>query len=177
MAGSIDPITVDFETEAINGSPVVVPPRPVGVAVLWSGPTDPEAEYITQGMRARLLPIWEGDRPLLFHNAPFDLSVAREHLDLPWPAWERVHDTQYLVFLNDPYGPMSLKEAATAVLGVVPEARNDLREWVLTNVEKATPKSWGAYISEAPEELVAPYAIDDVRLTRQLFDALEGEWV
>lgn len=171
-APSIEPITLDFETEAITESPVVVPPRPVGCAILLSGS---QPTYVTTGIREALLPIWEGSFPLLFHNAPFDLSVAREHLDLPWPSWERVHDTQYLVFFHNPYGKVSLKNAAEAILGIPPDEQADLRDWILANVPGSTPKNFGAYISKAPVELVEPYAKADVLMTRALFDALIEE--
>ena len=178
-----DPVTVDFETEAIDGNPVHTPPIPVGVAIYvpgkeprylaWGHPTGNNCtrEEAVQALRA----VWDG--PLLFHNAPFDLSVAFKHLGLPWPSNPLdVHDTMYLVFLKDPYArTFSLKPSAERYLDMPPSERDDVRDWVLAHVPGATSKSWGAHISKAPGELVGKYAIGDVVRTYQLFKKLLPE--
>lgn len=165
-------ITIDFETEAIVGNPLVHAPRPVGVALMIDG----KAEYLPMGAETneKLARIWAGSEPLLFHNAPFDLSVAEQHLGLAWPEWERVHDTQYLLFLKNPHArTLSLKPSAEHYLDLPPDEQNTLRDWILANTP-AKLKDWGAYIAEAPFELVAPYAIGDVVRTRQLYDFLSA---
>lgn len=176
----MEPITVDFETEAIVGNPVVHPPRPCGVAV-WVPDEDPvylPCEDKGSEGHELLLHCWHerAVQPLLFHNAPFDLSVAERWLDLPWPRWDRVHDTMYLVFQEDPYGDLGLKPASERILGLPPEEQADLRDWILKNVPGATKKTWGAHISKAPFDLVEPYAIGDVVRTKGLYDALIGKF-
>jgi DNA polymerase I len=163
--------TVDFETDAIVHNPVWKAPAPAGVAIYREGH---EPVYITERdeMRAALLPIWDG--PMLFHNAPFDISVATQHLDLPWPKDPlKIHDTMYLLFLLDPYArTYSLKPSAERYLNLPPDERDAVRDWVLANIPGATAKGWGAHIAKAPISLLAPYAKGDVTRTRQLFNVL-----
>jgi len=165
-------ITLDFETEAIVGSPLVTPPRPVGIAILSED--YPAGDYLTGDQMKRC---WTdslaSDEDLLFHNAPFDLSVGKHWLGGTMPEWSRIHDTMYLLFMADPYAKsLSLKPSAERYLGDPPETQNTLHDWILCNVRGATKRNAGAYISEAPRELVAPYAIDDVLKTRNLYDFL-----
>ena len=83
--------TLDFETEGIEGNPLITPPRPVGLAVRWD---DDKCEYITDLQEMRN--VWGKARnagDMLFHNAPFDLSVAKVHLGMDFPHWKKVHDT------------------------------------------------------------------------------------
>lgn len=169
-------VTVDFETEAIVGNPLINPPSclasyewpSAGVAV-WIPGEDPWYATITDEIREYLASLWR-TKSLLFHNAPFDLSVARKWLGLEWPPWHRIHDTQYLVFHYNPYGNLALKPAAEEILGEEPEERDELHDWIVRNVPEATKKTAGAYTSKAPFELVEKYAIGDVVRTRRLFD-------
>ncbi len=166
--------TIDFETEAIDGNTIIKPPRPVGVAI-YSATTKPEYFPIEVG-RPILERIWNSGDELLFHNAPFDLAVAKKYLDLPMPEWSRIHDTQYLVYLADPYAKtLSLKPSAERYLDLPPTEQDHLRAWILANVPEATPKDWGAYICRAPFELVKPYAEGDVIRTKELYDLLIQE--
>jgi DNA polymerase-1 len=116
---------------------------------------------------------------MIFHNAPFDLSVATQHLGLPWPKDPlNIHDTMYLVYLLDPYArTFALKPSAERYLNMPPEERDAVREWVLANVPGATYKGWGAHISKAPGGLVGRYAVGDVVRTRKLFDHCHGKVV
>lgn len=183
----IEPITLDFETEAIQGNPIVNPPRPVGLAVWVPGQ---EPAYMSFGHPSGNNCSWgdcrgylrtilrETKRPVLFHNAGFDVTVAGEYFldgvgNWPWGEWERVHDTMYLLFLADPYAAtLSLKPSADRYLGMAAEEQNALHDWILNNIPEATAKTAGAYISRAPAPIVAPYAIGDVVRTRKLFDLL-----
>lgn len=181
---SIDPITIDFETEAINGNPIIHPPRPVGVAIWDSGSEPaylawghPSGNNCTErdGVR-RLESILYGDRPLLFHNAGFDVSVLNRLIGSNWLDWERIHDTMYLLFLADPYAAtLSLKPSADRYLGMAATEQNLLHEWILKNVPGSTAKTAGAFISRAPADIVAPYAVGDVIRTRKLFDLLHAQ--
>lgn len=173
------PVTVDFETRAIEPRPAY-PPVPVGAAV-WEPGRRPA--YLAWGhplqnncsradARRRLLSVWRGRRPVLFHNCKFDLDVAETHLELGAPA-AGYHDTEFLAFLLLPYAKqLSLKPLAEEHLGLPPDEQAELRDWILANVPaaKRRPTSWGAYIAEAPGALVGRYAVGDVVRTRRLFD-------
>lgn len=187
-----DIITLDFETEAIVGNPIVNPPRPVGLAVWVPGQ---EPTYLAFGHPSgnncswgevrdycRKL-VYESKAALLFHNAGFDVTVLGEYFcdginNYPWHQWERIHDTMYLLFLADPYAStLSLKPSADRYLGMAPDEQSALHNWILANVPEATPKTAGAFISRAPADLVAPYAVGDVVRTRKLFDLLHSRIV
>lgn len=128
-------------------------------------------------MRREVYRIWE-QAPvrgweLLFHNAPFDLSVAEQAYGVAFPPWDLVHDTQYLIYLHDPHAPdLSLKPSAERILEIPPTERDELKEWILANIAKSTKKNWGAHIWLGPLSLVERYAKQDVVLTRQLFNHL-----
>lgn len=186
-------ITLDFETEAIVGNPVVNPPRPVGVAVYaddieptylaWGHPEGMGNNVYFGDAHKYLINILESGRPLLFHNAPFDISVQNKYFcnaQVLWinEGWRRIHDTMYLLFLNDPYSTtLSLKPSADRYLGLGPDEQTALYNWILANVPDATPKTAGAFICRAPVDLVGPYAIGDVVRTRKLFDLLHPQIV
>jgi DNA polymerase I-like protein with 3'-5' exonuclease and polymerase domains len=187
----IEPITIDFETEAIVGNPLVNPPKPVGCAVWVPGE---EPVYYSWGslhgdnnitwaqFHAYLERIRDSGMPLLFHNAGFDISVwnasfcnARvlQHSN----QWILIHDTMYLIFLADPYSNnFSLKPSADRFLGMPPSEQDALTDWIVANVpECGSRKEAGAYICRAPVSLVSPYAIGDVVRTRKLFDYLYAQ--
>jgi DNA polymerase-1 len=186
-----DPITIDFETEAIVGNPLVHPPKPVGCAI-WIPEQEPQ--YYAWGhptgnniywgdFHEYLKKIRDSKRPVLFHNAGFDLSVwDHYYCNATWlwmnGGWKRVHDTMYLLFLADPYAPtLSLKPSASRYLGMDPEEQDELHNWILANIPEATKKTAGAYISRAPADIVGRYAIGDVVRTRKLFDHLYAKIV
>ncbi len=163
-------ITLDFETEAIVGNPLVHPPKPVGLAVMFEH--DPST-YITNwdDMKVVWLTALGSNESLLFHHAPFDLSVGLHWLGGTEPNWERIHDTVFILFQHDPYSDsLALKPSADLYLDLPPQEENELHEWILANVPEATPKTAGAYICLAPVHLVAPYAKGDVLRTRLIFD-------
>ena len=100
-------------------------------------------------------------RPLLCHNAAFDIAVAHEQLGLPLPDGSQVNDTMFLAFLLDPYGDLGLKPLAERYLGVPPTERDAVRDWLALNYRMPTgraptEKQCGALICEAPGELVVP---------------------
>lgn len=162
--------TLDFETEAIEGNPLLSPPKPVGLAVRQC---DGATQYLTEweAMRNAFALACHGD--VLFHNAPFDLSVARHWFNIPWPRWDQIHDTMYLVYLKDPYArTYGLKPSAERYLNLPPEEQDAVKDWVLANIPKATDKNWGAYIARCPQEILAPYAIGDVVRTWELYSTL-----
>jgi DNA polymerase I-like protein with 3'-5' exonuclease and polymerase domains len=168
-------ITLDFETEGIEGNPLVSPPKPVGLAVYYE---DANPLYITDWhhMKTIWLESLDSDSDLLFHNAPFDLAVGLHWFGGEPPHWERVHDTIFILFQVDPYSrTLSLKPSADLYLDLPPQEETELHTWILNNVPEATPKTAGAYICRAPGEMVAPYAKGDVLRTRLLYDKFVGD--
>ncbi len=164
-------ITLDFETEGIEGNPLVHPPKPVGLAVRWE---TGDTEYITDWeAMARAFGNAVDHMPVLFHNAPFDLSVAEHWFGIPWPEWDRIHDTQYLLYLADPYAQTySLKPSAERYLNLPPEEQDACHDWIMANIPEAKESNWGYYLSYVPVEILAPYAIGDVERTFELFEKL-----
>lgn len=178
------PITIDFETQGIQRRPDY-PPKPAGVAIKW--PAQKIKKYYswahdsdnncTKAEAQRVLKdAYRSGEPLLFQNAKFDVDVAAAHMDLPVPAWERIHDTLYLLFLENPHAlSLSLKPSAQRLLDIVPKERDALHDWIVTNVAaaKRKPSEAGAYIACAPGGLVGKYALQgDVGSTERLFKHL-----
>lgn len=188
MARVVKPITVDFETEAIQRRPEY-PPKPVGFSILrpgerraryysWGHPTGNNTTK--QAARAVLLDAWKSGTPLLFHNGKFDVDVAEEHMGMPRLSWDMYHDTLYLLFLHDPHATsFGLKPSAERLLGMAPEERDAVADWLIDNkiIKKNQRGKAGAFISMAPGDVVAPYADGDVLRTRRLFDFLYPEIV
>jgi DNA polymerase-1 len=163
-------ITVDFETEGIEAYPKY-PPKPVGVSIWddadkpeyfsWGHPTGNNTTY--ERAKVVLEQIW--DKPLLFHNGRFDTEVARVHFGLPMKEFE---DTLFLNYLYDPNAEtLSLKPSSERILGIPPDEKNNLDNWLIVNGFKP-----GRDICKAPAELVAPYANGDTFRTRRLYDHL-----
>jgi len=174
---------IDFETDAIIGNPTVRPPKPCGVATKrpgyksryfsWGHPSGNTSSY--EIAKAHLQEIHASGSPVLFHNAKFDLAVMAEYFGITFDPM-RVHDTMFLVFLADPYADtFSLKPSSERLLGIPPDEQDDLRIWILNHVPEATEKTWGAYISAAPAEIVAPYARGDVDRTLALYQTFHDK--
>jgi DNA polymerase-1 len=175
-------LTIDFETKAISGSPSYRAPKSVGVAIkkenqesvyyAWGHPTGNNCSY-EYGRHALLSSLHEDKEGYLAHNAQFEAAILAQEFFYVQKDPLKVHDTRYLLFLTDPYADnFSLKPSAERVLGMPPEERDDVMSWVLSNVPGAKKSDWGAYICEAPGELVGRYAIGDTDRTRALFDKL-----
>ena len=172
-----DIISLDFETEPIREHKAL--PKPIGLAVRFA---DGHCEYYTEDLASRLKWILDSEANLLFHNAKFDLGVMLTHLlpdcDLDW---RRIHDTQFLLVLNEPYAKnLQLKDSAERLLGMKPEERDEIVEWLLLHkLEecKAEAKFSGVSVAKAakaliylaPKDLVRRYAIGDVVRTYELF--------
>ena len=184
MAASFDHVVVDFETKPIlTGSGLA--PAPVGVSILvpgehnvylsWGHPGENNSTY--EFARRALASVW--DRPLVFHNCKFDIGVAMQHMDLPWP--KRYDDTMFLLYLYEPLSnDLGLKPSSERLLGLPPDEKDAVYEWLRANFKgpfladhkMVTKKNAGAYISYAPYEIVAPYAMGDTSRTRELFGLL-----
>jgi len=166
-------LVFDFETEGIEGNPVVRPPRPVGCAFKRPGF---KSYYLTDMAKiaAKLRQHIDAGDEFLCHNGKFDWSVARTHLGIEMPEPIDCHDTMFQLFLADPYAvSFSLKPSAERILGWPPEEQDAVRDWVLAHVPEATTKNWGAYICFAPVEIVGPYACGDVDRTLALYQHLK----
>lgn len=196
----------DFETKGIDfDAKIRTSPEPVGVALWFTargwapryyafGHPTKNGVYELVGKKkvkriadcdlalARMMTarMWVDKPPVLFQNAPFDLSVAEEHWGIVPPSWDRVHDTKYLLFFRDPHAPsLSLKPSAERYLGEPPEERDALREWLVEH--KVIPKDASdetvmANAWKCPGDLMARYAIGDLTRTAGLFDLLHP-WV
>jgi DNA polymerase I-like protein with 3'-5' exonuclease and polymerase domains len=179
-------IVLDTETDAIVGNPIANPPVAHGLAYIVPGFEPGYLHWRTEKATHRwsqvcdfLDRIFRSGEPILFHNAPFDIAVLKASFPiLPWDllTWDRIHDTMFQLYLADPYAStLSLKPSAERYLGMVPEERDVLTEWIVSHVQEATRKTAGAYIVRAPVELIAPYAIGDVKRTLAIYEHLKDK--
>lgn len=182
-----DPITIDFETEAIVGNPIINPPKPTGVGIwvpgqeptylAWGHPIENNCTFADAHRYLQKIVV-DSDLPLLFHHSHFDVSVLNYTFCNARPqfhndGWKRYHDTMYLLFLADPYAPtLSLKPSAVRYLNEPPAEQDELYDWIVANIPEATRKTAGAFICHAPGNLVGRYCIGDLTRTRGIFDLL-----
>ena len=183
------PAVVDFETLGINGRPLY-PPAPVGVSVKLPGKParyyafgHAEGNNATWGeARAAVAEAYAAKDGVLFQNGKFDLDVAEVHMGLDLPPWTRVHDTMFLLFLDDPHQKeLGLKPSAERLLGEPPEERDEVVDWLIANQpvpgakitkSRISEHAAGRYIAYAPAELVGRYANGDTDRTWKLFQLL-----
>lgn len=183
---------VDFETEGIERRPNY-PPVPGGVAIQLPG--ERKSTYYAwnhhdkngkpldnnttkEQVARRLRDIWRSKMPVAFMHGKFDMDVAEVHFGLPLLPWERYHDVEYLLFLFDPHAKeLALKPSAERILGIPPEERNLLEDWIITNIPEARkkPSEWGAFIIQAPVKIAGPYANGDNFRTKKLLKRLLPE--
>jgi DNA polymerase I-like protein with 3'-5' exonuclease and polymerase domains len=160
-------LTFDFETEGIVGNPIFNPPKPVGVSIkfddlgsryyAWAHPSENNCSW--EDGRAALITALKRDSDWLAHNAPFEDAILREYFGVVKRDYTKFNDSQYLIFLHDPYAfSFSLKPSAERILGLAPDEQTELRDWILRHVPGATMKTWGAFICHAPGNLVGKYA-------------------
>lgn len=177
-----EPIIIDFETEAIQKRPHY-PPKPVSVSLkepgkppqFWAWGHPVGNNCTKQDAKERLRKAYQSGKPLLFHNEKFDIDVGETHMNLPRLNWERYHDTMFLAFLDNPdRSTQSLKPLSEEVLRRKPRERDAVRDWIIQNIPEARAKKsqWGAYISRAPGQLVAPYGKADTTMPEGIFRKL-----
>lgn len=177
-----DLITIDFETKPIAWRPRF-PPDPVGVSIKYRGKAPryfgwghPTKNNSTKAhAKEALRDAYRSGLPLLFHNAKFDADVAEVHFGLKLPSWERTHDTLYQLFLHTPHArSLSLKPASAELLGMKPEERDLMFEWLVAQgvLKKTQMKKVGEHIWECPGDLVGAYCNGDVIRTEKLHDFL-----
>ena len=114
---------------------------------------------------------------VIFQNGKFDVDVAEVHLGLPQPEPLKIHDTMFLLYLDNPHAAsLSLKPSAERLLGLPPEEQDAVRDWLITHQPipgvKIGKGNFGAYIAFAPADVVGPYANGDTERTEQLFKLL-----
>ena len=183
------PVTVDFETFGIEGRPKY-PPMPVGVSIKYPGK---KSKYFAWGHptgnnccwsdgAAELKKAYAHKDGVLFQNGKFDVDVAEVHFGLPIPAWDKIHDTMFLLFLDDPHQmELGLKPSATRLLGLPADEQDAVGEWLIANQpvkgvkiskSKSSEHYFGRYIAYAPGDLVGKYANGDVDRTEAIFNML-----
>lgn len=183
------PVVIDFETKKIVGRPAY-PPEPVGVAIKLPGKKSkyyswchPTKNNCTKGQAvAALKAVWGHKDGLLFQNGKFDVDVAEVHCGLPVPFWSQIHDSMFLLFLDDPHQQeLGLKPSAARLLDWPADEQEAVMEWLLEHQpvpdvklskSKASDFYWAGYISYAPGDLVGAYACGDVDRTDAIFTML-----
>ena len=135
----IRPAIVDFETLGITQRPHY-PPPPVGVSVKLPGK---KSKYYSWGHVTGNNSTWSEAKQVLdhawackdgvaFQNGKFDVDVAEVHMKMDPLPWERVHDTLFLLFLDDPHQmELGLKQSASRLLDLPPDEQDDVRDWLL----------------------------------------------
>jgi DNA polymerase-1 len=166
------------------------PPIPVGASIkypgkkprhyAWGYSTGNNCDYGTA--RAALQKAYVYGDGIVGQNLKFDCDCLDTHMDMPLPTWDRLHDTLYLLFLNNPHQHnMSLKPSAELLLGMAPEEQDAVCDWLLENqpipnvkISKSNKSEhyFGRYIAFAPGNLVGAYADGDVDRTEKLFNLL-----
>lgn len=183
------PTTIDFETFGIEGRPKY-PPIPVGVSIkkpgrkakyyAWGHPTENNCCW-SEGATA-LKKAYACKDGVLFQNGKFDVDVAEEWFSLAVPAWDKIHDTMFLLFLDDPHQKeLGLKPASVRLLDMPADEQDAVGEWLIANQpipnvkiskSKASEHYFGRYIAYAPGDLVGKYANGDTERTEGLFKLL-----
>ena len=194
------PITVDFETFGITGRPDY-PPKPVGVSIKYPGQ---KAHYYAWGHPTKNNCTWQDanvaltkayydtstvkagscapHNELLFQNGKFDVDVAAQHFGLRVPDWDKIHDTMFLLFLDDPHQmELSLKPSADRLLNMPAEEQDAVADWLIEHQpipdvkisrSRQSPHYFARYIAYAPGDLVGKYANGDTIRTEKLFKLL-----
>lgn len=176
-------LVLDFESFGIEARPAY-PPTPVGLAVYrtdvdyeqyfaWGHPTDNNCKesnvigHVKQWMAQAT--------KIIMHNAPFDASILEEKWGLEVP-WHKVEDTMVQAFIDNPHGELSLKPLAELHLGLPPEERDAVKDWLVSHGVCRDVKGWGKWIAYAPGGLVGEYAKGDVQRTYELWNYYNGKW-
>lgn len=181
--------TIDIESLPIEGRPDY-PPLPVGVSIKQWGK---KSKYYAFGHIEENNCCWseaveavrkayQNKNGVLFQNAKFDLDVIETHFGIKPPKWDLVHDTMFLLFLDDPHQiNLGLKESAERLLNEPPEERDRAQEWLESNKNqlgvkisksKASEHYFGKYLCLVPGKLLGNYAKGDVNRTEALFKLL-----
>jgi DNA polymerase-1 len=125
---------------------------------------------------------WACKDGVAFQNGKFDVDVAEVHMKMDPLPWERVHDTLFLLFLDDPHQmELGLKQSASRLLNLPPDEQDDVRDWLLEHQPipgvriskaKSSDHYFGRYLAYAPGDLVGKYAEGDTDRAGSIFDML-----
>lgn len=188
------PLTLDFETHAIQARPAY-PPLPIGVSLKEHGK---KPRYLAWGHASNNNTTFEkakielaaicakytadGAAGILCHNSSFDLDVLETHCGIKLPHWKHIHDTMWLLFLHDPnLKNLGLKPSAEEILGWPSDERDAVGDWLCANQPvpgvkisrgKGAEHFYMKYLAYAPGDLVGKYADGDVLRTEELFEKL-----
>lgn len=188
------PTTVDFETFGIDKRPDYAP-VPVGVSIkewgkapkyyAWGHISDNNCTY-EDGRRA-VAQAYKNKDGILCQNGKFDVEVAQAHLGLELLPWHKIHDTLFLLFLDDPHQrSLDLKSSSERLLGMPKEEQDALAEWLTTrqpvpgvtiSTSKTSEHYFMKYLAFAPGGLVGKYANGDVVREEKLFKLLYAKTV
>jgi DNA polymerase-1 len=182
MARAIEPVTVDFETEKIEGRPVF-PPKPCGVSIIEPGGKPHYYAFAhdsdnncTKGQAAKVLQgHFRSGKPLLFHNAKFDVEVAVEHMGCRMPPWHLLNDTMYVLFLLNPHArDLGLKPSAAEILGMPPDEQDAMFDWLVEHsyLKPNQRNRVGEHIARVPGRIAGRYANGDTLRTLKLWRKL-----
>lgn len=176
-------VSLDFETKGIvDGGPLL--PYPVGCAIkrgrgesvyyAWGHPT--ENNCTEEEFRGVIQSIWE-EEWLTQNGATFDVPIAEHYFGAGLKKRDPMltHDTLFMAYLHDPHArSLSLKDLAEDWLGMPPEEQQEMYDWLQAHVPECrrSRKACGAYISEAPGNMVGRYAIGDTDRTHALAEFL-----
>lgn len=185
-------VVLDWETHPITEDVAWKPPVPVGLSLKFPGGRTmymrwghPSGNNTTREAVEKLLRmVWASPFPILFHNAKFDLSVSYYHFGLPILPWNRVHDTMFLAYLDNPHARRNgLKELAADLLGWDADEKDAVGEWLWENrayvfaqtgrrLSRSNGKvsSQGEFYWLVPGDVLEPYAVGDVDRTEALFN-------
>lgn len=183
------PVTIDCETDGIKGRPDY-PPKICGVSIKYWGkkPQYYAFGHVTNNnckeveAKNAVIEAYETADGILCQNAKFDVDCIETQWNLKPPPWDKIHDTMFLLFLNDPHqASLSLKPSAELLLGHKPEERDAVGEWLLKNQpvpdvkiskSKQSPHYYMGYVKHAPGDIVGTYCNSDVDSTHDLFKLL-----
>lgn len=183
------PVVVDFETDGIEDRPLY-PPHPVGVSIK---PLGKKATYYAWGHKIKnnctraialkaLKEAWANPDGILCQNGKFDVDVANVHMGLPILPWDKIHDTMFLLYLDDPHqAALGLKPSAARLLDMPADEQDAVCNWLLEHQpvpdvriskSNASPFYFAKYMRWAPGDLVGTYANGDTIRTEGLFKLL-----
>jgi len=183
------PVTIDFETHAIQGRPYY-PPVPVGVSIKSWGR---RAKYYAWGHTTgnnctketaleALKVAYANPDGVLCQNGKFDHDVCEVHFGVPRPQWQDMHESMFLLFLDDPHQPqLDLKSSAERLLGLPPEEKDEVVDWLVENqpvegvkISRSKQSDTYAmkYVPYCPGDIVGRYANGDTTRTEALFKLL-----
>ena len=185
------PTTLDFETFKIEGRPVY-PPLPISVSIKRYGAKARNYAWgHTHGnncswsdAKGAIVEALKNPDGVLCHHAKFDLDIIETHFGLKLPPWQQVHDTLFLVFLDDPnIKNAGLKETAERLYNDPPAERDAVADWLVKHQpvpgaqithskSKQSKAPFICYLPFAPGDLVGSYANGDVERTERVFRQL-----